>query len=114
MTVFGTLVLIPTVGRSLLAGGKAVRLHKAITTIGNQSSLLGSACPNEGTNSGNRYLIGEGDIVLVCPRCNTAHHLSCWRFNEHHCMNRTCEFELVVPAKVLEKYGLIERELQSA
>lgn len=113
LAVLATLALVPVVGRRLMGGGKAVRLHRAITSVGNRSPLLGKPCPNEGLNSGSRYLIKEGDVILTCPRCGTGHHLSCWRFNEHHCMNRTCEFEMVVPPKVLEKYGLMERELRS-
>jgi Mg-chelatase subunit ChlD len=105
------LALLPAVGRRLVGGGKAVRLLKAIVTVGDRSPLIGSPCPNEGAASGRRYLIKAGDVVLVCPQCKTRHHLSCWRFNEHHCMNRTCEFEMVIPSQILEKYGLMEREL---
>lgn len=104
------LLFIPTVGRTISRGGESLRLRKAIVTVGNQSPLVGCACPNEGTASGRAYLIKEGDIVLVCPKCKTPHHLSCWHFNEHHCMQRTCELKMIIPSQVLEKYGLLEPE----
>jgi hypothetical protein len=113
LSVFLVLAIVPATIRRLIGGGQALRLHKAITRVSSHSPLVGSVCPNEGTASGRLYLIKEGDIVLVCPNpdCKTPHHLSCWRFNEHHCMQRNCELEMVVPPKVLEKYGLMEREL---
>jgi len=113
LTVFLVLVFIPAVGRRIAGGGQALKLHKSIVVVGNRSGLIGSPCPNEGGSSGSRYLIKQGDVVLICPnpRCKTPHHLSCWRFNEHHCMKRTCELEMIVPSKILEKYGLMEREV---
>ncbi len=113
LSLFLVLAITPAAVRRLIGGALALRLHKAITRVGSHSPLVGSVCPNEGTASGRLYLIKEGDIVLVCPNpdCKTPHHLSCWRFNEHHCMQRNCEFEMVVPPKILEKYGLMEREL---
>src|ERR1043166_6617988 len=87
-------------------------LVMAIVPATSQSPLIGSICPNEGTEAGRLYLIKEGDVVLVCPNpdCRTPHHLSCWQFNENHCMKRTCELEVIVPPSVLEKYGVMERE----
>lgn len=115
LSAFLVLATIPAAIRRLIGGGQALRLHKAITRVTSNSPLVGSVCPNEGTASGRLYLIKEGDIVLVCPNpdCKTPHHLSCWRFNEHHCMQRNCELEMIVPPNVLEKYGLMERELSS-
>ena len=109
MSVFLMLAFIPAVARRVIGGGQSLRLHKVITRVNTHSQLIGSVCPNEGTEAGRLYLIKEGDIVLVCPDCKTPHHLSCWRFNEHHCMQRNCELEMVVPPNVLAKYGLMER-----
>jgi len=105
------LALIPALIRRIVGSGQSLRLNKSIVIVGARSSLIGSACPNEGAASGRTYLIKEGDVVLVCPNpnCRTPHHLSCWRFNENHCMKRTCELEMVVPPNMLEKYGLMER-----
>jgi Mg-chelatase subunit ChlD len=113
LTVLLAFAVVPAISRRLASGGKALQLHKAIVVVGRKSPLVGSACPNEGESSGRRYLIKEGDVVLICPnaRCKTAHHLSCWRFNEHRCMIRLCEHEMIVPSKTLENYGLMEREL---
>ncbi len=107
------MAIVPATVRRLVGGGKALRMHKAIVKVTSQSPLIGSVCPNEGTASGRLYLIKEGDVVLVCPNpdCRTPHHLSCWRFNENHCMQRTCELEVIVPPSVLEKYGVMEREI---
>ena len=106
------MAIVPATVRRLIGGGKALRMHKAIVKVTSQSPLIGSICPNEGTEAGRLYLIKEGDVVLVCPNpdCRTPHHLSCWRFNENHCMKRTCELEVIVPPSVLEKYGVMERE----
>ena len=108
------LAFIPSVMKVLLRGNESVRLRKAIVTVQPGSPLVGVACPNEGTGAGRLYLLKEGDVVLVCPSrtCNhTPHHLSCWAFNEHRCMQRNCETVLVVPDAVLEKYGLLESEM---
>ena len=88
-----------------------LRLRRAIVKLGGNSALVGVACPNEGTAAGRVYLFKEGDVVLICPNCKTPHHLSCWTFNEHQCMQRTCEVELMVPVTILESHGLTERSL---
>lgn len=113
LSVLAALAFVPAIGSRLAGGGKALKLRKAILVVSSRSPLVGGACPNEGAASGRQYLFKEGDVVLICPdpHCKTAHHLRCWRFNEHHCMKRTCELELIVPSKILEKYGLMEREL---
>ena len=110
LSVLLVLTLIPAVIRRIVGSGQSLRLNKSIVVVGARSPLIGSACPNEGAASGRTYLIKEGDIVLVCPNpnCRTPHHLSCWRFNENHCMKRTCELEMVVPPTLLEKYGLMD------
>jgi Mg-chelatase subunit ChlD len=113
MSVLVVMAIVPAIGKRLLYGAQKVRLVKSIKVVDGKSPLVGEACPNEGTNSGRIYLFREGDVILVCPQCKTGHHLSCWRFNENHCMNRNCEFEMVVPAQTLAKYGL-ERELRPA
>ncbi len=105
------LAVLPSIYKALSRGGQALRLRKAIIRIGSKSPLVGVACPNEGTAAGRVYLLKEGDIVLICPNCKTPHHLSCWAFNEHQCMKRTCEAVLFVPATILESYGLTERSV---
>jgi Mg-chelatase subunit ChlD len=117
LVLLSTLIVLgflPSVMKVLLRGNESVRLRKAIVTVQPASSLIGVACPNEGTEGGRLYLLKEGDVVLVCPSrtCNhTPHHLSCWAFNEHRCMQRNCETVLVVPDAVLEKHGLLETEM---
>jgi hypothetical protein len=116
LVLLSTLVVLaclPSVTRVLLRGNESIRLRKAIVTIPPESPLIGLACPNEGTAAGRLYLIKENDVVLVCPNraCHTPHHLSCWAFNEHRCMQRNCETVLVVPDAVLEQYGLLEPDI---
>ncbi|HEU4713676.1 MAG TPA: VWA domain-containing protein [Pyrinomonadaceae bacterium] len=111
LSVLILLAFIPSVVKTLWIGGQSLKLRKAIVKVGGKSPFIDVACPNEGTAAGRVYLFKEGDLVLVCPNrdCRTPHHLSCWAFNEHQCMQRNCETELVIPAAVLEKHGLIER-----
>lgn len=106
--VLVSLGFVPALRRRLAGGGHALRLRKAIIVVDSKSALIGLACPNEGKASGGQYLIKAGDVVLVCPnpRCKTAHHLSCWCFNEHHCMKRVCELELIVPTMIMERHEL--------
>jgi Mg-chelatase subunit ChlD len=105
------LAFMPSVVKVLLRGSDSNRLLKAIITVQQGSPLIGIACPNEGT--GKQYLIKEGDVILVCPNrnCRTPHHLNCWAFNEHRCMQRNCETVLIIPDAVLENYGLLEPEV---
>lgn len=87
---------------------RATQSSGAVTTVGGRSGLVGHLCPNEKTDFGVEYIIKEGDAVIVCPKCNTVHHLGCWIFNRNQCMNRTCEFEMAVPPQVLSKFGYEE------
>jgi len=107
------MAFVPSVIKVLLRGNESIRLGKAVVTVQHGSPLIGAPCPNEGTAAGRLYLIKEGEVVLVCPNraCRTPHHLSCWAFNEHRCMQRNCETVLVVPDLVLEKYGLLEPDI---
>lgn len=116
LSLLTTLIIlagVPSVIKVLLRGNASIRLRKAVVTVPHGSPLIGIACPNEGTAASRVYLIKEGDVVLVCPNraCRTPHHLSCWAFNEHRCMQRNCETVQVVPDVVLEKYGLFEPEV---
>ncbi|HEU4768513.1 MAG TPA: VWA domain-containing protein [Pyrinomonadaceae bacterium] len=113
LSVLIVLAFMPSVIKTLWSGGQSLRLRKAVVKVGSKSPFVGVACPNEGTAAGRVYLFQEGDVVLVCPNrdCRTPHHLSCWAFNEHQCMQRNCETELVIPAAVLEKHGLLERRV---
>ncbi len=105
------LAFVPSVIKTLRTGGQSLRLRKAIVKVGSRSSMVGVPCPNEKTAAGRSYLIKEGDIVMVCPNCHTPHHLSCWAFSGHRCMQRNCETELVIPSAILEKHGLVERNV---
>ena len=113
LTTLIVLAGLPSVIKVLWRGYESIQLRKAIVTVRPGSPLLGLACPNEGTGAGRLYLIKEDDVVLVCPNraCRTPHHLSCWAFNEHRCMQRNCETVLVVPDTVLETYGLLGPEI---
>ena len=113
LTALIFLACVPSVVKVMLRGNESMRLRKSIVTVEHGSPLVGVACPNERTDAGRLYLIKEDDVVLVCPNraCRTPHHLSCWAFNEHRCMQRNCETVLVVPDVVLEQYGLLEPEL---
>jgi Mg-chelatase subunit ChlD len=111
LLVLAILAILPSIFKALSRGGQALRLRKAIVKLAGNSGLVGVACPNEGTAAGRVYLFKEGDVVLICPNCKTPHHLSCWTFNEHQCMQRTCEAELMVPVPILESHGLTERSL---
>jgi hypothetical protein len=104
---------VPSVIKVLMRGNESIRLRNAIVTVQHDSPLIGVACPNEGTAASRVYLIKEDDVVLVCPNrnCRTPHHLSCWAFNEHRCMQRNCETVLIIPDVVLEKYGLLETDV---
>ena len=110
LSTLAILSCLPAVGKTLLRGTESLRLNKAVVTVDDKSPLIGVACPNEGTAAGRAYLIKEGDVVVVCPngKCRTPHHLSCWAFNEHRCMQRNCETVMVIPDAVLERYGLLE------
>jgi Mg-chelatase subunit ChlD len=110
LLALAVLAFVPGALNVLLRGSASLRLHKSILTIEHGSPLIGTPCPNEGTASGRLYLIKEGDVVVVCPNrsCRTAHHLSCWAFSDHRCMQRNCETVMVIPDTVLEKYGLLE------
>jgi hypothetical protein len=39
--------------------------------------------PNDGPG-GRPFEVG--DLVIVCPKCNSAHHVRSWRMNRCHCM----------------------------
>jgi Mg-chelatase subunit ChlD len=113
LSSLAVLACVPSVGRKLSRGNESLRLRKAIVTVADGSKLVGTPCPNEGTAAGKVYLIKEGDVVLICPNreCRTPHHLSCWAFNEHRCMQRNCETVMEVPVAVLEQYGLLEPDV---
>lgn len=113
LSSLSVLACLPSVGKKFLRGTESLRLRKAIVTVEDGSEFIGVPCPNEGTDAGRVYVIKEGDVVLVCPNrdCRTPHHLSCWAFNEHRCMQRNCETAMVVPDAVLEDYGLVELDV---
>jgi hypothetical protein len=49
-------------------------------TVGKQNAqLVGMACPYC------QDRLRTGDSVVVCPKCQTPHHVACWRENGNHC-----------------------------
>jgi hypothetical protein len=98
------LALLPSVYGRIALAHEMRRMDHAIEVIRRDSPLQGKQCPNEMGAAGHRYLFREGDTVLICPRCNTAHHLSCWEYNQHSCMNRVCDYQFSIPERLLDKY----------
>lgn len=99
--------LLPSVLNRIAAAREMSRMSHAIEQIGPGSPLQGKLCPNEIGPGGQRFLFKPGDTVLVCPRCHTAHHLSCWEYNQHQCMNRVCEYQFEIPQRVLARHGVV-------
>jgi Mg-chelatase subunit ChlD len=99
------LALLPLAINHIATARDVVRIRHAIQSVERGSPLRGQQCPNE-MGAGARYAFKEGDVALICPRCNTAHHLSCWEYNQHRCMNRVCEYQFAVPGRLLEKHGV--------
>lgn len=98
--------LLPSVVNRIAVAIEMRRMTNAIQFVGHRSSLGGKQCPNELGPAGQQYVFKVGDSVLVCPRCHTPHHLSCWEYNGHQCMNRVCTYQFVIPSRVLAKYGI--------
>jgi len=69
-------------------------LHRAIVTLRGNSSLIGGTCPNEGNQLGGSRRFKAGDAVVICPECETAHHVGCWQLSKGRCWNRHCGHEL--------------------
>jgi hypothetical protein len=90
------LAVIPTIGRSFSSNQQERQVKKSIVKVPARSSLIGLPCPIEG-----RLKIKEGDVVFVCPKCQTAHHLGCWNLNHNHCGIRACNHQAVIPQTVL-------------
>jgi Mg-chelatase subunit ChlD len=105
LSVLALMGIMPLAVKRTMSIGRS---SGAVSTVTKRSKLVGNSCPNEGTSFGVDYLIKEGDAVITCPGCQTVHHLGCWIFNRNQCMNRTCEFQMGVPANVLSKYGYQE------
>jgi Mg-chelatase subunit ChlD len=110
MAVLISMGVIPVILSRII---HASRTSSAVTTIKARSPLVGKSCPNEGTY-GRQWALKEGDPVVVCPKCETPHHLACWLYNSQRCMNRTCEFAMEIPAGVLIKHGVETGELKPA
>lgn len=106
----GLLSLVPAAYNRLMVMREVQQMKKAIVEVGPRSELLGQQCPNESGEWGKRFAFKVGDAVVVCPNptCRTAHHLSCWEFNQHQCMIHVCEYPMKVPSRVLAKYGVTE------
>jgi Mg-chelatase subunit ChlD len=98
--------LLPSLAYRVAAARDLRRMSNSIEWVRRGSPHVSRLCPNEGRAGGQRYAIKAGDTVLICPMCNTVHHLSCWEYNQHRCMNRVCEYEFVIPERVLSKFGV--------
>lgn len=98
------LLLLPSAYARVTTARAMVQMRHAIEVVERGSPLRGKQCPNEMGAAGQRYAFKEGDAALVCPKCNTPHHLSCWEYNQHRCMNRVCEYQFPVPERLLDKY----------
>lgn len=99
--------LLPSVVNRIAAAREMSRMSQAIEQVGQGSRWQGKLCPNEMGPGSQRFLFKPGDTVLVCPKCNTPHHLSCWEYNQHQCMNRVCEYQFVIPPRVLARHGVV-------
>jgi hypothetical protein len=108
------MALAPLAIGMIASGGAASRLRKAIVTVGGRSPLVGKECPNERDGLGGQYLIKPGDVVVVCPQCNTPHHLACWHLNRDVCWNRACEHEEAIPEDVARRYQIDAGEAAGA
>lgn len=110
LLTIGLFALVPSVFNQAALLRESQQMKKAVIQVGPNSDLLGKRCPNEDVEWGKRYSFQAGDPVIICPNpaCRTAHHLSCWEYNGHQCMNRVCERSMKVPSRVLAKYGIGE------
>ncbi|MGB8507012.1 MAG: VWA domain-containing protein [Pyrinomonadaceae bacterium] len=102
--------LIPSVLNRIAGAREMSRMSNAIEQLGHGSPWLNKLCPNEMGSGTQRFLFKPGDTVLVCPKCQTPHHLSCWEYNQHQCMNRVCEYQFVIPPRVLARHGIASVE----
>jgi Mg-chelatase subunit ChlD len=106
LVVLLALALVPVLIGFVATSGAVSRLRKAIVTVGGRSPLAGRECPNERDGLGGQYLIKAGDVVVVCPACNTPHHLGCWQLNRDVCWNRACEHNEPIPDEVARRYQI--------
>ncbi len=102
----GILSLIPGIFNKFAAAAEVRKVNEAIVQIYRGSPLIGTQCPNESGSWGKRFAFGEGDTLIVCPQCQTPHHLACWAENKFQCMNRRCESRYQIPAQVLTKHNV--------
>jgi len=74
---------------------------RAVITVQENSPYVGKRCPNDQSQP-----IRVGDTVVVCPRCQRAHHLECWLYVKSRCMVRYCHGELPIPEAVIRRHGI--------
>jgi hypothetical protein len=108
---------LPLIGRRIAgrvrAHTEARRARNSVGVVGDGSPLIGENCPNESRSR--RYTFKQGDVILRCPKCKTAHHLDCWITYQCSCMIHDCRYKMTVPEDVLSRYGFNEeRELTPA
>jgi NADH-quinone oxidoreductase subunit C len=78
--------------------GAAISLRQTTPT----SRWLGAVCPRCGNQ------IAVGHEVVLCPKCYTPHHASCWRENNNQCANDG------TPARIIERPGRPAAEAPAA
>lgn len=99
------LVSIPSIYQGILGMIDNQKVKKAIVNVRPGSPLIGHQCPNEDGPWGRQFAFKIGDTLILCPKCATPHHLSCWEENQFHCMSRQCGVNYQIPASVMAKYN---------
>jgi len=102
----GILTLIPGVFNKFAAAAEERKVNEAIMYLNRGSPLIGTQCPNESGSWGKRFAFNEGDVLIICPNCQTPHHLTCWADNKFQCYNRACQSNYQIPAQVLAKHNV--------
>lgn len=108
LTVLSVLTVVPVLGRRLLVRSEGAAARSSIVSVAPRSSYVGAECPNERSGLGGGFLIKPGDVIVVCPKCQSPHHIGCWRLNHDTCWNRACEHETKIPDELVKTYELEE------
>jgi Zn ribbon nucleic-acid-binding protein len=99
------LVSIPSIYQGILGMIDNQKVKQAIVNVRPGSPLIGHQCPNEDGPWGRQFAFKIGDTLILCPKCATPHHLSCWEENQFYCMSRQCGVNYQIPASVMAKYN---------
>lgn len=103
---FSVLAFIPPTAGVLTSGLRMLRTKRSIVRLGSNSPWLTKLCPSERGAFRGQFQFKVDDVVIVCTRCKTPHHLTCWKFNHYRCMRDGCTNEMLVPLKIMSKYRL--------